>query len=309
MAYASDNKVTILMATYQGERYVCEQLESYNNQSYKNWQLAVSDDGSKDNTLSLIEGFVSKTANKVEIFQGPGRGFVSNFLSLLFRSEIRTQYYCFSDQDDIWYPDKIERATRWLATIPATIPALYCSRTHLIDNNKNSLGLSPLFKRSPSFSNALVQNIGGGNTMVFNEAARDIIVKAGLVNVVSHDWWIYILLSGADGKIYYDQEPGLDYRQHGENLIGTNLGFRARFMRLKKIFQGQYRKWNALHIDALKMNRDLLTVENQKKLMWFEKIHANNILLRIYYFLKLKLYRQSLVDTLAIFIAVIFKKV
>jgi len=309
MANAIDSKVAILMATYQGERYIYEQLESFNNQSYKNWQLAVSDDGSKDSTLLLIQDFASKTENKVEIFEGPNKGFVDNFLSLLFRSEIKAQYYSFSDQDDIWYRDKIARAVEWLSVIPTNIPALYCSRTHLIDNHKVSLGFSPLFKRIPSFTNSLVQNIGGGNTMVFNEAARNIILKAGLVNVVSHDWWIYILLSGAGGKIHYDQEPGLDYRQHGENLIGTNLGFSARLLRLKKIFQGQYRRWNALHIDALKNNKELLTIENQQKLIWFENVHNNNILLRLYYFSKLKLYRQSHIDTLAIFIAVLFKKV
>lgn len=309
MAYAIDSKVAILMATYQGERYIYEQLESFNNQSYKNWQLAVSDDGSKDNTLLLIQDFASKIENKVQIFQGPGKGFVGNFLSLLFRNELKAQFYSFSDQDDIWHRDKLARAVDWLSTIPTNIPALYCSRTHLINNHKISLGFSPLFKRLPSFSNSLVQNIGGGNTMVFNQAARDIILKAGLVNVVSHDWWIYILLSGVGGKIHYDQVPGLDYRQHGENLIGTNLGLGARLLRLKKIFQGQYRKWNALHIDALKKNKEMLTVENQRKLFWFEKIHNNNIFLRLYYFSKLKLYRQSIIDTLAIFIAVLFKKV
>lgn len=309
MTFAKEHRVAILMATYQGERYISEQLDSFERQSYDNWQLIVSDDGSTDNTLMLINDFAARNTSKVKIVSGPGKGFVSNFLSLLFRDGIEADYFSFSDQDDIWFEKKTERAVAWLKQIPSETPALYCSRTHLVNNDGESLGCSPLFCRPPSFSNALVQNIGGGNTMVMNQAARELVKRAGLVNVVSHDWWIYILISGANGEIFYDPEPTLGYRQHGENLIGTNLGYRARLLRLKKILQGQYRNWNASHIRELDKNRALLTAENQEKYSWFKAIHDKCVFARVYYFLKLRLYRQNAVDTLAVFISAILKKV
>ncbi|MGK9172876.1 glycosyltransferase family 2 protein [Yokenella regensburgei] len=309
MTFAKEHRVAILMATYQGERYISDQLDSFERQTYDNWQLIVSDDGSTDKTLDMVHDFASRNPAKVNIVNGPRQGFVSNFLSLLFRDDIEADYFSFSDQDDIWFDDKLERAVAWLKEIPSDKPALYCSRTHLVNNDKESLGNSPLFRRLPSFSNALVQNIGGGNTMVMNKAARDLIKQAGLVNVVSHDWWIYILISGANGAIHYDSEPTLAYRQHGENLIGTNLGYRARLLRLKKIIQGQYRNWNALHIRELDKNRALLTAENQEKFTWFKAIHNKCILTRVYYFLKLGVYRQNTVDTLAVFISALLKKV
>lgn len=309
MTCANDDVVAILMATYQGERYICEQLTSIEEQSYANWKLIVSDDGSTDNTLSIVNRFSARNVPKVEVTVGPQKGFVSNFLSLLLREDMNASYYSFSDQDDIWYKNKIYRAVQWLKTISHSKPALYCSRTHLVNSNGESLGLSPLFKRPPSFSNALVQNIGGGNTMVMNAAARELIRQAGIVDVVSHDWWIYILISGAGGDIYYDPEPGMEYRQHDENLIGMNIGLRARLFRLKKIIQGQYRTWNAAHIYELDKISFLLTTENKRKLTFFKLMHEKNIFFRIYYFLKLNLYRQKKIDTLAVFIAALLKKV
>lgn len=309
MTLANNDDVAILMATYQGERYICEQLTSFEHQTYTNWKLIISDDGSTDNTLSRVADFALKNVSKVKVVAGPRQGFVSNFLSLLLREDLTASYYCFSDQDDIWYENKIYHAVEWLKNIPIDKPALYCTRTHLINEKGESLGLSPLFTRSPSFCNALVQNIGGGNTMVMNEAARKIVCQAGIVNVVSHDWWIYILISGAGGEINYDPQPSLGYRQHGENLIGTNMGLRARLLRLKKIIQGQYRSWNAAHIREIEKIKFLLTEENQERFSFFKAIHTKNVFQRIYYFFKLGMYRQTKIDTLAVFVAALLKKV
>lgn len=309
MSCINNDKVAILMATYQGECYVLEQLKSFEEQSHNNWNLIVSDDGSTDKTLSTIVDFATRNESKVEIIHGPRKGFVSNFLSLLFNKDIKADYYSFSDQDDIWHKEKLERAVSWLKTIPAHRPALYCSRTHLINNKGESLGFSPLFKRPPSFRNALAQNICSGNTMVLNEAARAVIASAGIANVVSHDWWIYILIAGTGGTVYYDPDSTLSYRQHGGNLIGTNIGLRARLMRLGKLFQGQYRNWNSAHIKELEKCIYILTPKNKMRFEWFKKIHTGNFFCRIYYFYRLGLYRQSAIDTFAVFISVLLKKV
>ena len=93
--------------------------------------------------------------------------------------------------------------------------------------DERSYGLSPLFTRPPAFQNALVQSLGGGNTMVFNRAAKKILQEAAAIDVVLHDWWVYQLVSAAGGMVHYDPRPMLKYRQHSDNLIGSNLGWRS----------------------------------------------------------------------------------
>lgn len=308
MLSLKNNEVAILMATYQGQDFIFEQLNSIASQSYCNWKLYVSDDGSKDATLEIIKRFSHEKGISIPVYKGPGKGFVKNFLSMLSREDITGDYFAFSDQDDIWHPEKLEKALAWLNTIPASTPALYCTRTHLIDSKGNSLGYSPLFKRKPEFSNALIQSIGGGNTMVINKAARDIIIKAGIVNVISHDWWFYILISGAGGKVFHDTKSTLSYRQHQGNLIGSNLGLKAKLRRLGKIFQGQYREWNELHIRALDENTNILCEKNREKYQLFKKVHSASFIKRMLAFVKLGLYRQSKMDSFGIFISALFKK-
>lgn len=177
---SKEPKVAILLCTHQGQRFLQEQLESFADQTHKNWELWASDDASDDLTLELLAQFQKKIgADRISIHSGPNNGFCVNFLSLACKAEIAADYYAYSDQDDIWKPEKLARALAYLQTVPAYVPALYCSRTELVDAIGNHLGYSPLFKKTPSFKNALVQSIGGGNTMVFNHAARLLFMKAG----------------------------------------------------------------------------------------------------------------------------------
>lgn len=309
MSSDANREVAVLMATYQGARFIREQLHSLYSQSCNDWALFVSDDGSTDETIEIINSFKEKVQRPVNIYTGPGKGFVRNFLTLLMHPSIRAKYYSFSDQDDIWFDDKIKRAVAWLELQPQDKPALYCSRTHLVNEAGDSLGLSPFFRRAPAFSNALVQNVGGGNTMMFNQAAREIIIKAGLVDVVSHDWWIYILITAVGGSVHYDAQPSLYYRQHAENLIGSNQGYKARLLRLMKIFRGQYREWNHLHILAVENNYHLLTPENQKRFDLFKNIHDKGLIWRLVGYFRLRPYRQTWIDGCGMFVAVLLKKV
>ena len=169
-------KVAILLCTYHGQHYLAEQLDSFAAQSHSNWEVWASDDGSKDDTHAILEAYQQKWPDgRLSIHFGPAEGFAANFLSLTCKASIDADYYAYSDQDDIWEPNKLARAVEWLNTLPENIPALYCSRTRLVDSNNNEIGVSPLFAKPPSFANALMQNIGGGNTMVFNNAARNLL--------------------------------------------------------------------------------------------------------------------------------------
>src|SRR5690606_25344152 len=98
------------------------------------------------------------------------------------------------------------------------------TRTLLVDDKNTEIGMSQLFKRPPSFPNALMQNIAGGNTMVFNADLRRVLGSAP-PRVVIHDWWLYLATTACDGLVRYDPEPSLRYRQHGDNLIGMNIGW------------------------------------------------------------------------------------
>ena len=112
------------------------------------------------------------------------------------------------------------------------MPALYCSRTKLIDKFGKFMGYSPLFKKNPCFQNALVQSLAGGNTMLFNNETKKLLDQIDISKgIVSHDWLTYLLVSCKDGYIFYDSNAYLSYRQHEKNLIGSNNNFLAKIKR------------------------------------------------------------------------------
>ena len=234
------SRVAILLCTYHGQHYLGEQLDSFAAQTYENWEVWASDDGSKDDTHAILEDYKSRwDAGRLSIHFGPAEGFAANFLSLTCNASINADFYAYSDQDDVWEADKLARAVQWLESVSADVPALYCSRTRSVDADNNEIGLSPLFAKAPSFANALMQNIGGGNTMVFNNAAREILREAGAnKSVITHDWWAYMVVAGCGGCVFYDSKPTLRYRQHSGNLVGTNANWAARLRRVRMLFQG-----------------------------------------------------------------------
>ena len=249
-----------------GQRFLAEQLDSIAAQTYTDWRLWVSDDGSADGTLAILEQYRTTWGiDRILVRSGPAEGFVANFLSLTCSADIRAEYYAYADQDDIWEADKLSRSIAWLASVPAGTPALYCSRTLLIDEQGQENGCSPLFSRPPGFANALVQCIGGGNTMVFNEAARDLLRQAGAgVKVITHDWWAYLVVTGCGGKVFYDSYPTVRYRQHGKNLVGSNAYVFARLLRLRMLLKGIFRDWIDLNIQALQGISGRLTPESRR---------------------------------------------
>ncbi len=304
-------KVAILLATYQGQQYLAAQLDSYAAQTHPHWQVWASDDGSQDETCAILQAYQAKWGNdRLSIRTGPAQGFAANFLSLTCNAGIEADYYAYSDQDDIWKADKLERALSLLQTVPSDTPALYCSRTSLIDTNNRVIGFSPLFTKPPCFANALMQNVGGGNTMVFNSAARALLCEAGEnVDVVTHDWWAYLVVSGCGGQVFYDAHPSLLYRQHGENLVGMNSSWSARFVRIRMLWQGQFRRWNDRHLQALQCLRPKLTADNHKTLDRFTLARNQRLIPRLIGLRRSGIYRQTLLGNLGLIAAALFKKI
>lgn len=304
-------RIAILLCTYNGGPYLKEQLESFALQTYTNWTLYVSDDASVDDTRKILANYQQSWGpERLVIFDGPCRGFAENFISLVRRTEVTGDYFAFSDQDDIWFTDKLERSLTHLARSGSAIPALYCSRTRLVDANKNVLGLSPLFVKRPSFPNALVQSIAGANTMLINGAARDLLLKLpAQVNVVAHDWLTYMLVTGSGGRVFYDAVPTLDYRQHGGNLIGANAGVREKLARLRKMFQGRFAKWTDLNLEMLNSMKPLLTKQSVRALNDFETGRTQGLIKRIFRFRKSGVYRQTFPGNLSLLLAVLLGKI
>ena len=225
--------MAVLLCTANGEAFLAKQLESIRNQTHRHLRLVISDYGSKDNTLNVIRQFqASHGAPPLELRPGPKAGFSANFMSLACDPLIDAEFYAFSDQDDVWLPEKLSRAIDWLRRSRPRCRRCTAVEPQAIDEQGRGLGLSPLFAKDPSFKNAIVQSLAGGNTIVLNRAARDLVVSVGLVKVVAHDWWFYQLISGVNGLVLYDPEPTVQYRQHASNIIGSNSGWKARVLRV-----------------------------------------------------------------------------
>lgn len=306
----SQSTITILLCTFQGQQYLAEQLESFAAQLHTNWKVCVSDDGSEDLTHSILAHYQQQwSEGRLHIRSGPADGFAANFLSLTCNAS-EADFYAYSDQDDIWEADKLTRAVQWLKTVPPDVPALYCSRTRLVDSNNNEIGVSPLFSKPPSFANALMQNIGGGNTMVFNNSARELLRKAGEnKSVITHDWWAYMVVTGCGGQVFYDSTPTLRYRQHNGNLVGGNSSWRARAKRIRMLFHGRFKHWNDSNIAALRTLEHMLTPENRETLQRFAQARDMSMIPRLIHLKRSGIYRQTLLGNLGLIAAAIFGKI
>ena len=303
--------VAILLCTMQGSRYLYEQLHSIVTQTHLSWSIWVSDDGSSDGTQVILGELQAKLGkDRVSIYHGPKSGFVANFLSLTCRDNIQVDYYAYADQDDIWEADKLAHALERLQTVPSHVPALYCARTRNVDADNNDVGFSPMFAKTPNFANALVQSIAGGNTMVFNDTACQLLRAAGSdVKVASHDWWTYLVVSGCGGKVFYDPRPTVRYRQHSSNLIGSNNSWAGRFVRAGMLLRGRFSSWSSQNLAALQRIRTHLTPENQRRLDEFTRARDCDFFGRLAGMKRSGVYRQTLFGNLGLVVAIIFKKI
>ena len=308
------NSVSVILGFRNGAKFIDQQIKSIADQTLQVAQLYIFDDYSaKSETINLLRTIErSQISHRISyIRRKKNLGFCKNFLMGLGSVKDHSDYYAFSDQDDIWDPNKLERAVRKLSHYKQEEPSLYCSRTRLVDSGgKNVIGLSPHFSLPPSFQNAMMQNIGGGNTMVMNKAAKDLIIENYNSNeLVSHDWWSYLLVSGAGGNVYYDSEPSLNYRQHDNNLVGSNNSLHAKVNRVINLFKGNFKHWNDLNINYLKEVSHLLTPINKSTLDIVMKARKVPMIQRFRGFRQSGVHRQDMKSNVLLIIAVLLGKV
>ena len=304
--------ITVLLATRQGIKFLPSQLRSLEAQTWPDIDLHVSDDGSTDGTRRYLETYLpSWTKGRTRLLAGPQEGTpAANFRTLIAQADDASDYYAFCDQDDVWLPDKLANAVGALAQADASRPALHCARTELIDADSQVIGLSTYFTRPPDFRNAIIQSLAGGNTMVMNKAAFSVLRAASSrTGFVAHDWWTYMLVSGAGGTIVYSDKVDTKYRQHEGNVTGSNLGSRARLTRLLRVWQGRFRDWNERNTAALMACEDLLSESARTVLRDFAGVRDRSVFKRFRALRRSGVYRQTAGGHLMLYIACAFGRI
>ncbi|MCU1674998.1 MAG: spsA [Frankiales bacterium] len=209
--------VQVLMSTFDGERYLRQQVDSILAQT-EPLRLLVRDDGSTDGTPQILHTYADDLRVDVEL--GDNLGVPDAFFRLLDVAP-DADLFALADQDDVWAPDKLQRAVAALSGV--TGPALYCARVLVTDEQLRPLYPHELPVRGPSFANALVQNIALGCTVVLNREARELVRGRWPTSCVMHDAWLYLVLAGC-GTVLYDDHLVVQYRQHAGNAVGMGSG-------------------------------------------------------------------------------------
>lgn len=229
--------VAVLLSTYNGEKYIREQIDSVLAQEDVDVRIIIRDDGSHDSTIDILNDYQSKFPNIKCLFED-NVGAETSFhrLCQYAKDNILADYYAFCDQDDVWDNNKIEVAVRKLCDFPNDSPNLYFSNLRMVDSDLNYI--RDLFKHGEVKAvkdMALVQIFTYGCTCVFNRVALEMYCTIEQ-NKTYHDNWIYVLCSYM-GNVYYDPVSHISYRQHGANLSGAKeTGLFLAVQRFMKVF-------------------------------------------------------------------------
>ena len=217
--------IDILMATYNGEKYIREQLDSLINQTYQDFRILIRDDGSSDNTLMIVGDYVVKYPEKVKLISDDLKcgSSASNFMQLLNYAE--SEYVMFCDQDDFWYPNKVEKMLDYIKKYEVEYSSgiLVFSSYYSGDENLQNLQNSriKIDKHSFDASRMLVENCINGCCMIVNKELYKNIQHTFSKEILMHDWWLAIYASFF-GKIYYVKDSLMIYRQHNSQSVGEN---------------------------------------------------------------------------------------
>lgn len=302
--------VLILMGTFNGEKYIREQLDSIASQTHPNWKMVISDDGSTDRTLEIAKAWADAIGvDRVEFRSGPQKGFAQNFLSMACDSNLHADFYAFCDQDDVWKKNKLEAALNFLVCRGSKDePLLYCGRTEYVNHRLETLGYSRVFSKPLCFKNALVQCVAGGNTMVFNQPLKRVLEIIGTVPSSSHDWWLYQVACGVGGPVFFDRRSLILYRQHASCISGENSSLRASFKRIRMALAGDFKKSVDAMIRCLVKCETIFNDDSNKVLSNFTACRGGDFLSRTLGLYRLGIFRQDPFSNAALYFLASLKK-
>lgn len=256
-------KIIILLSTYNGEKFIAEQLDSLINQECIEKEILIRDDGSSDLTWSILMMYKNKYPDKIHLIQGANIGYAQSF-TILLKEAVQLfpscNFFAFCDQDDVWLPRKLKRAIEYLLKENDTMPLMYCSNTTIVDKELNFIrNCWDLKDVRISKERALVQSFATGCTMVFNREAVCTYLSHTPRFIFVHDFLMYQLCVFL-GKVIWDENSYILYRQHGKNQIGKK-DFKNR---MKTRCRGLYKNrtielQNRYFLEAFK---DLLSVDD-----------------------------------------------
>ena len=215
-------KINIVMSTYNGEQFLAEQIDSIQQQTFKDWQLLIRDDGSSDQTPEIIKSFVAQDPRIVFINEHDRENFgvIKNFFTLIKHD--KADYYFFSDQDDVWLEDKLETMLAAARQYPDQLPLMVYTDLCVVDQNLQVMNQSMIRSQSHHANTELVQEltentVTGGVAMINHALAER---WRTLDNIIMHDWYLAVLAT-AIGKLVHIDQPGELYRQHDNNVLGA----------------------------------------------------------------------------------------
>ena len=228
--------VTVVLCTFNGEKFLPEQLSSLASQTRRPDRLVLRDDGSSDASVAIVEKWAHAEGIALQQIMGPRLGPAHNFLVALQAASL-ADVYLFCDQDDVWREDKIERALQNVPWDQKSGPVLCATRLAVVDENLEPIRLSFLPKHL-AFDSAVYESLLTGCTMAFNAKFRDTLIRMIPPAMVMHDWWCYLVATGVAGvTLRFDTEPLVLYRQHSNNAMGAKLtGLADMHVRLSRFF-------------------------------------------------------------------------
>lgn len=226
-------KILVLMSSYNGQKYLKEQLDSILNQKNVDINILVRDDGSNDNTIKILEDYTKKYLN-VKYYSAENCGPAQSFRRLINECDINFDYYAFADQDDIWKENKFELAIEDLKKENKNIPLLwYCGLMQFEQNGIQSFFCCDI-KRASSFETVIKTfATTNGCTMIFNQTLLKILRSVGPGVIDMHDSWTNAMCIACGGKVICNREYLVMYRIHEEQVLGNKNGYIYKLKKLK----------------------------------------------------------------------------
>lgn len=289
----SKEKIAVLLAAYNGEKYIRTQIDSILNQQVDcELLLVVRDDGSTDSTVAIVERYAEKYP--VRLIKGSNKGSVASFFDLLkyVKNNLADyDYISLSDQDDRWDLDKLQIAIDHLRKENRDIPLLYGCRSRLVDENLQKIPQEDTHYVIDLY-NSIIQNFLPGHTYVMNRALLDLTFDADSQKIYVHDSYI-LNVAVINGKLIYDEIPHADYRQHQRNQLGATSRFdkwvTARWRRLK---HGDGQKYS-IQIEYIYEKFKSAMNEEQRNEIGDFLSARKNFIKRVRYISHTKLHRQK----------------